>query len=182
MNSRIGRRTASEIPGLDLAEQNSWQNYLTATLRLYATLNRRLISAHQLPMADLRMLQALSESPAGRARMGDLAVALQLLPSPHDAASPSSGGSGSGATLRQPGGSPGGGRHHHGRGPADGRSSHDDVRTECAGRLPGLFVASPNWRHEGAMQPDRNATQTVRPWARTTLDAVVEHASVLGAR
>jgi DNA-binding MarR family transcriptional regulator len=80
MNSRIGGRTASEIPGLDLAEQNSWQNYLTATLRLYATLNRRLISAHQLHMADLRMLQALRESPAGRARMGDLAAALQLLP------------------------------------------------------------------------------------------------------
>jgi DNA-binding MarR family transcriptional regulator len=80
MNSRIGGRTASEIPGLDLAEQSSWQNYLTATLRLYATLNRRLISAHQLPMADLRMLQALRESPAGRARMGDLAAALQLLP------------------------------------------------------------------------------------------------------
>ena len=35
MNSRIGGRTASQIPGLDLAEQNSWQNYLTATLRLY---------------------------------------------------------------------------------------------------------------------------------------------------
>ena len=80
MNSRIGGRTASEIPGLDLAEQNSWQNYLTATLRVYATLNRRLISAHQLPMADLRMLQALRENPNGRARMGDLAAALQLLP------------------------------------------------------------------------------------------------------
>lgn len=80
MNSRIGRRTAGEIPGLDLAEQNSWQNYLTATLRVYATLNRRLISVHQLPMGDLRMLQALRESPAGRARMGDLAAALQLLP------------------------------------------------------------------------------------------------------
>jgi DNA-binding MarR family transcriptional regulator len=80
MNARIGHRTASEIPGLDLAEQNSWQNYLTATLRLYATLNRRLISAHQLSMADLRLLQALRESAAGRARMGDLAAALQLLP------------------------------------------------------------------------------------------------------
>jgi DNA-binding MarR family transcriptional regulator len=31
-------------------------------------------------MADLRMLRALKESPAGRARMGDLAAALQLLP------------------------------------------------------------------------------------------------------
>jgi len=80
MNSRIGGRTASEIPGLDLAEQNSWQNYLTATLRVYATLNRRLISAHQMSIADLRLLQALTESPAGRARMGDLAAALQLLP------------------------------------------------------------------------------------------------------
>ena len=80
MNARIGGRTASEIPELDLAEQNSWQNYLTATLRLYATLNRRLISAHQLPMADLRLLQTLSANPAGRSRMGDLAASLQLLP------------------------------------------------------------------------------------------------------
>jgi DNA-binding MarR family transcriptional regulator len=80
MNSRIGRRTASGIPGLDLAEQNSWQNYLTATLRLYATLNRRLISTHQLAMADLQLLQTLSANVGGRARMGDLAAALQLLP------------------------------------------------------------------------------------------------------
>jgi DNA-binding MarR family transcriptional regulator len=80
MNSRIGGRTAGEIPGLDIAEQRSWQNYLTATLRLYATLNRRLIDDHQLPMADLRLLQTLGESPGGRARMGDLAAALQLLP------------------------------------------------------------------------------------------------------
>jgi hypothetical protein len=34
MNSRIGRRIASEIPGLGLAEQRSWQTYLTATLRV----------------------------------------------------------------------------------------------------------------------------------------------------
>ena len=80
MNSRIGARTASEIPGLDNAEQRSWQNYLTATLRLYATLNRRLINDHQLPMADLRLLQTVSQSPGGRARMGDVAAALQLLP------------------------------------------------------------------------------------------------------
>jgi DNA-binding MarR family transcriptional regulator len=80
MDPRIGHRTASAIPGLDIAEQRSWQNYLTATLRLYATLNRRLINDHQLPMADLRLLQTLAESPDGRARMGDLAAALQLLP------------------------------------------------------------------------------------------------------
>jgi DNA-binding MarR family transcriptional regulator len=80
MNSRIGGRTASEIPGLDIAEQSSWQNYLTATLRLYATLNRRLINAHRLSMADLRLLQILKVSPGGHARMGDVAAALQLLP------------------------------------------------------------------------------------------------------
>jgi DNA-binding MarR family transcriptional regulator len=80
MNSRIGGRTAGEIPGLDIAEERSWQNYLTATLRLYATMNRRLIDDHRLPMADLRLLQTLSASPGGRARMGDLAAGLQLLP------------------------------------------------------------------------------------------------------
>jgi len=77
---RIGHRTASEIPGLDIAEQRSWQNYLTASLRLYSTLNRRLISAHQLSMADLRLLQTLRSNAEMDYRMGDLAAALRALP------------------------------------------------------------------------------------------------------
>ncbi|MGA9489225.1 MAG: MarR family transcriptional regulator, partial [Mycobacterium sp.] len=42
MAALIAGRTASEMPGLDIAEQKSWQNYLDSTLRLYATLNRQL--------------------------------------------------------------------------------------------------------------------------------------------
>ncbi|MGA8331132.1 MAG: MarR family transcriptional regulator, partial [Mycobacterium sp.] len=45
-------RTASEMPGLDIAEQKSWQNYLDATLRLFAMLNRRLVEEHQLSLFD----------------------------------------------------------------------------------------------------------------------------------
>ena len=48
MAALIAGRTASEMPGLDIAEQKSWQNFLDSTLRLYATLNRRLTEAHQL--------------------------------------------------------------------------------------------------------------------------------------
>jgi DNA-binding MarR family transcriptional regulator len=80
MDPRIGHRTASAIPGLDIAEQRSWQNYLTATLRLYSTLNRRLMDAHKLPMADLQLLQYLRMTQASGARMGDLATALNTLP------------------------------------------------------------------------------------------------------
>jgi len=77
----IAGRTASEMPGLDIAEQKSWQNYLDATLRLFATLNRQLTDAHQLSLFDVRLLDVLDSSPAGRARMGDLAEALASQPS-----------------------------------------------------------------------------------------------------
>ena len=69
------------MPGLDIAEQKSWQNFLDSTLRLYATLNRRLTEAHQLSLFDVRVLDVLDHSPTGCARMGDLAEALASLPS-----------------------------------------------------------------------------------------------------
>ncbi|MGA8332047.1 MAG: MarR family transcriptional regulator [Mycobacterium sp.] len=81
MAAPIAGRTASEMPGLDIAEQKSWQNYLDATLRLFAMLNRRLINEHQLSLFDVRLLDVLDNAPAGRARMGDLAEALAALPS-----------------------------------------------------------------------------------------------------
>jgi DNA-binding MarR family transcriptional regulator len=81
MNGLIAGRTASDMPGLDIAEQKSWQNYLGAALRLYAVLNRRLVETHQLSLADVRLLHILSNSPGGNARMGDLASALPALPS-----------------------------------------------------------------------------------------------------
>ncbi len=69
------------MPGLDIAEQKSWQNFLDSTLRLYSTLNRRLTDAHQLSLFDVRVLAMLDSAPTGCARMGDLAEALPSLPS-----------------------------------------------------------------------------------------------------
>jgi DNA-binding MarR family transcriptional regulator len=81
MGGLIAGRTASEMPGLDIAEQKSWQNFLDSALRLSATLNRRLTDAHQLSLLDVRVLDMLDNAPDGSARMGDLAEALPSLPS-----------------------------------------------------------------------------------------------------
>src|ERR1700727_1581390 len=77
----ITGRTASAVPRVDIAEQKSWQNFLAPTLRLYATLNRRLAEVHQLSLFDVRVLDMLDNAPDGCARMGDLAEALPSLPS-----------------------------------------------------------------------------------------------------
>jgi DNA-binding MarR family transcriptional regulator len=81
MAALIAGRTASEMPGLDIAEQKSWQNFLDSTLRVYALLNRRLTDVHQLSLFDVRVLELLDNAPHGCARMGDLAEALPSLPS-----------------------------------------------------------------------------------------------------
>jgi hypothetical protein len=44
MNGLIGRRTASDMPGLDIAELRSWQNFLEAALRVSAALNASLVA------------------------------------------------------------------------------------------------------------------------------------------
>jgi DNA-binding MarR family transcriptional regulator len=81
MGGLIAGRTANEMPGLDIAEQKSWQNFLDSALRLYATLNRGLLDAHHLSLFDVRVLDMLDNAPSGCARMGDLAEALPSLPS-----------------------------------------------------------------------------------------------------
>jgi DNA-binding MarR family transcriptional regulator len=81
MEGIIAGRTASDMPGLDIAEQRSWQNFLDSALRLYATLNRSLVDAHQLTLNDVRLLDILEKSASGSARMGDLADGLMSLPS-----------------------------------------------------------------------------------------------------
>lgn len=81
MEAIIAGRTAGEIPGLDIAEQRSWQNFLDSALRLYATLNRSLVDAHHLTLNDVRLLDMLDRSAAGSLRMGDLAEGLLSLPS-----------------------------------------------------------------------------------------------------
>jgi DNA-binding MarR family transcriptional regulator len=81
MEGMIAGRTASDMPGLDIAEQRSWQNFLDSALRLYATLNRSLVEAHHLTLNDVRLLDMLDKSATGSARMGDLADGLMSLPS-----------------------------------------------------------------------------------------------------
>lgn len=81
MEGIIGGRTASDTPGLDIAEQRAWQNFLDAALRLYATMNRSLSDEHGLTLNDVRLLDVLAKSPSGAARMGDVAEALMSLPS-----------------------------------------------------------------------------------------------------
>lgn len=81
MEGMIAGRTASDMPGLDLGEQKSWQHFLDSALRMYATLNRALVDAHHLTLNDVRLLDMLDKSPTGSARMGDLAEGLMSLPS-----------------------------------------------------------------------------------------------------
>jgi len=81
MNGLIGGRTASDMPGLDIAELRSWQNFLEAALRLSAALNGSLEDQHDLMLIEVRLLDILNTSPTGSARMGDLAEALLASPS-----------------------------------------------------------------------------------------------------
>ncbi len=74
-------RTASAIPGLDIAEQRAWECFLDAALRIYGSLNRTLSEAHKLSLVDVRLLEILDKSETGSARMGDLAEQLLSLPS-----------------------------------------------------------------------------------------------------
>src|SRR6478735_7255341 len=63
------------------SEPRSWQNFLESALRMYSTLNRTLVEAHNLTLNDVRLLDTLDKSPTGSARMGDLAEGLMSLPS-----------------------------------------------------------------------------------------------------
>jgi len=69
------------MPGLDIAEQRSWQNFLEAAVRLYGALNRGVSERHKLSLVDVRLLEILHRSETGSSRMGDLAEQLLALPS-----------------------------------------------------------------------------------------------------
>ena len=57
------RRTASDLPGLDLAEQKSWQSFVEASLRLNAAVSRWLADAHD--------LSGFNGCPCGRRLVAD---------------------------------------------------------------------------------------------------------------
>lgn len=78
---KVSGRNDTDIPGLDAAEELSWQSFLDAALRLYGNLNRKLSEKHKLTLLDVRLLEILENSDSGSARMGDLAERLVSLPS-----------------------------------------------------------------------------------------------------
>jgi DNA-binding MarR family transcriptional regulator len=81
MEGLIAGRTPAYMPGLDTAEQKSWQHFLDCGLRLHAILNRCMADEHNLSLFDVRVLDMLDNAANGSARMGDLAEALASLPS-----------------------------------------------------------------------------------------------------
>lgn len=81
MGGTIGGRPGVAMPGLEIAEQRAWENFLDATLRIYGSLNRTLSDGHKLTLVDVRLLQILDASESGSTRMGDLAEQLVSLPS-----------------------------------------------------------------------------------------------------
>lgn len=74
-------RTPSSMPGLDIAELKSWQNYIDAALRLQARLNQELNDRYRLTLEDVRLLHELAKSDTGAVRMGTLAQTLVSTPS-----------------------------------------------------------------------------------------------------
>jgi DNA-binding MarR family transcriptional regulator len=76
----VSGRTAAHLPGLDIAEAKSWQNYLQAVSRFQAAQTCRLSGGHQFTVVDLEALGILSRSANGSARMGDLAEAIDVMP------------------------------------------------------------------------------------------------------
>lgn len=74
-------RTPSSMPGLDIGELKSWQNYIDAALRLQAKLNHELTERYRLTLEDVRLLHELAKSDTGAVRMGALAHTLVSTPS-----------------------------------------------------------------------------------------------------
>jgi DNA-binding MarR family transcriptional regulator len=58
---------------LNGVEQNAWQAYIVATLRLRQRLHRELTEGHAVSLADYEVFVCLSLAPDGQARMSDLA-------------------------------------------------------------------------------------------------------------
>lgn len=78
MSGFLPGRTGRGATELDSAEYKSWQHYLATAMRMTTLLNRELLDAHQLSLADLQLLDLLDTSPAGSVQMGELAEALVL--------------------------------------------------------------------------------------------------------
>jgi DNA-binding MarR family transcriptional regulator len=73
------QRSTTGLPVLDDNEQRSWQLFLDSSTQILATVNRRLMTAHQLSLFDVLLLDLLAESERGAARISVLADALMVV-------------------------------------------------------------------------------------------------------
>ena len=62
---------------LTVDEQRAWRQWLAVSSRLPARLNRELQADSDLSLADFDVLVQLTDTPAGRLRVGELGAALQ---------------------------------------------------------------------------------------------------------
>lgn len=80
MSDGISSRSRDGGTALGLGGRDSWQSFLTISMRMTTLLNRRLVGAHHLSLLDLGLLAFLDESDTGSAQMGDLIESLPGLP------------------------------------------------------------------------------------------------------
>lgn len=74
---RYGRDMTSSDPWLTQAEQHAWRNWLAISARLPSALHRQLQRDSALSLQDFEVLVHLSETGEHRARIADLAQAMQ---------------------------------------------------------------------------------------------------------
>ena len=168
----IAGRTASDMPGLDIAEQRSWQNFLDSALRMYATLNRSLVDAHHLTLNDVRLLDILDKSATGVGAHGGPRRRADVAAEPGDPADPPVGTAGPGASRRQPRRRPRRAGHHHRRGHATAVAEAmvtygEGVRAHFLGRLsrPQIAAMGENCRRISVALKARSAREA-RPRLR----------------
>ncbi|MEV0673686.1 MarR family transcriptional regulator [Mycobacterium sp. NPDC050441] len=81
MDLTSANHSGSCLPGLDDAEQACWEFFIESSTRLGEIVYQRLLDEHELTLVDLLLLDALTKSDGGAARMSDLADRLTLTPS-----------------------------------------------------------------------------------------------------
>lgn len=74
-------RPAGAFPDLEDIEQECWQRFLDSSTQLCHNVDQTLMDEHDLALVDVLLLELLTKSESGSARMGDLARSLALIPS-----------------------------------------------------------------------------------------------------
>lgn len=62
-------------------DQECWQHFFDSSTQLCQNVNQLLMTEHDLALVDVLLLEYLTKSDRGSARMGDLARSLTLIPS-----------------------------------------------------------------------------------------------------